>query len=124
MESQYQKWVTVSYLAVSVLLGYIVFALAFKIVGMYDLEARVRNAELLIRGVSVVAAGILFAALYFNDTANQFMNEVIVELVRVTWPTSKETYSATLIVMVMVLVSGLVLGLLDQFWTLLMKWVL
>jgi preprotein translocase subunit SecE len=123
MESQYQKWVNLSYLALAVLFGYLVFAVAGKIVGTYDLEARVRNVELILRGVSVVFGAILFLVLYRNHQANQFMNEVMAELARVTWPTPKDTSSATLIVIVMVVVSGMILGLLDYFCIQLLKWV-
>jgi preprotein translocase SecE subunit len=124
MESNYQKWVNLSYLAVAILLGYLVFSLAAKVVGIYDLETRVRNVELIIRGLSMVAAGILFLVLYRNQQANQFMNEVMVELSRVTWPTQKETINGTIVVIIMVIFSGLVLGLLDYLWTTLLKWIL
>src|SRR4051794_38074220 len=99
MESQYQKWVNLSYLAVAILFGYIVFSMAGNVIGAYDLEARVRNIDLILRGVSVLAGAILFIGLYRNEHANQFMNEVIVELSRVAWPTQKETSSSTIIVM-------------------------
>lgn len=124
MESQYQKWVNLSYLALAVLFGYIVFSVAGKVVGAYDLEARVRNIELILRGVSVGLGAILFLVLYRNEQANQFTNEVMAELARVTWPSQKDTSSATLIVIVMVIVSGMVLGLLDFLWIRLLEWVL
>jgi preprotein translocase SecE subunit len=123
MESQFQKWVNLSYLACAVLLGYIVFSIGAKLVGTYDLEARVHNIDLILRGISVAAAGLLFLILYRHEEANQFMNEVMVELSRVTWPTHKEATSATTVVIIMVLVSGLALGLLDYVWTTLLKWV-
>lgn len=124
MESNFQKWVNLSYLVVAVLLGYIVFSLGAKLIGVYDLEARVRNAELILRGISVTAAAILFISLYRNEGANQFMNEAMVELSRVTWPTQKETTSGTVVVIIMVIFSGLFLGFLDYLWTNLLKWVL
>jgi preprotein translocase SecE subunit len=124
MESQFQKWVNLSYLAAAALLGYLVFALSSKLVGTYDLETRVHNIGLIVQIASVVAGGILFLVLYRNDDANQFMNEVMLELSRVTWPTQKETTSSTIVVIIMVLLSGLILGLLDYFWVTLLKWIL
>jgi preprotein translocase SecE subunit len=124
MESQYQKWVNLSYLAVAILLGYVIFDLGAKFIGVYDLESRVHNVELLLRGVSVLAGAILFGVLYMHEQANQFMNEVMVELSRVTWPTQKETMSATVVVMIMVIISGVVLGILDYLWTTILHWVL
>jgi preprotein translocase SecE subunit len=124
MESQHQKWVNLSYLALAILFGYLIFSFAGKIVGAYDLEARIRNIDLVLRGFAVLAGGLLFVGLYRSEQANQFMNEVVVELSRVTWPTTKDTSSATMIVIVMVLISGIVLGLLDYCWIQLLKWVL
>lgn len=124
MENQFQKWVNISYLAVAILVGYIVFSMCLRIAGTYDLETRIRNIELIVRGLSVLAGALVFLILYRHQQANQFMNEVMVELSRVSWPTTKETSSATFIVIVMVLISGLFLGLLDYVWTSLLKWVL
>jgi len=124
MESQHQKWVNLSYLAAAVLFGYIAFSILGKIVGVYDLEARIRNVELILRVVSVVLGGLLFLGLYKNEQANQFMNEVVVELSRVSWPTQKDTGSATFIVIVMVVISGIVLWLLDYAWIHVLKWIL
>jgi preprotein translocase subunit SecE len=124
MENQYQKWVSLSYLVLAALVGFIVFTLSFKLVGTYDLEARVRNIDLMVRGLSILAGGLVFLILYRNDKTNQFMNEVVVELSRVTWPQSKETASATFIVIIMVLISGVFLGVLDYVWSLVLKSIL
>lgn len=124
MESQHQKWVNLSYLLAAVLLGYIVFSAAGKVVAAYDLETRVRNVEFILRGISIAAGALLFIGLYRNEQTNQFMNEVVVELSRVVWPTQKDTTSATFIVIVMVVISGVILGLLDLVWIRLMKWIL
>jgi preprotein translocase subunit SecE len=124
MESEHQKWVNLSFLAVAILFGYIIFSTAGKIVGAYDLEARVRNIDLILRSISAIAGGILFLVLYKNEQANQFMNEVLVELSRVAWPTQRDTRSATIVVIIMVLISGMVLGLLDYCWVQLLKWIL
>jgi preprotein translocase subunit SecE len=124
MENQHQKWVNLSYLALAAIVGYIIFDVALKVVGAYDVEARIRSIELMVRVLSVVIGGIVFFVLWSNDQANQFMNEVVIELSRVTWPTQKETTNATIVVVVMVLFSGLALGMMDYFWTMLLKWVL
>jgi preprotein translocase subunit SecE len=124
MESQYQKWVNLSYLLFAGLVGYVIFSGAGHFAGAYDLEARVKNVDLIIRGGALLIGAIVFFVLYRNEQANQFMNEVVTELARVTWPTQKETSNATIIVLVAVVVSGMVLGLLDYIWTSLLKLVL
>src|SRR6185312_7606334 len=105
--NQYQKWVNLSYLGLAGIVAYVVFALALRLVGVYDLETRVHNIDLIVRGVSVGLGGLVFLILWRHEQANQFMNEVMVELSRVTWPTPNETRNATVVVIVMVLVSGM-----------------
>ena len=46
-----------------------------------------------------------------------FVNEVVDELKKVTWPTAKEVRAATIVVIVMALVSALILGLFDFVWS-------
>jgi preprotein translocase subunit SecE len=117
MEKQYQKWVNLSYVAAAILVGYIVYVATQKVTALYDVEVRIRNIDLFIRLLSLVAGGIVFFVLSRHKEVNKFMNEVVVELSRVTWPTQKETSSATFIVIIMVLISGVVLGFLDYVWT-------
>ena len=122
--SQYQKWVNLSYLAVAALILYVTFAAGQYAISAYDLEARIHNVDLILRGVSILLAAVTFFVLYRHEQANQFMNEVATELARVTWPTSKETTNGTIIVIVMVIVSGMILGLFDYIWTNLLKMVI
>jgi len=119
-----QTYVNLSFLAVAALVAYVLFALAGKIAGTYDLEARIPNIDLVLRGVSILVGAIVFFVLYRNDQSNQYMNEVVVELSRVTWPAGKETYRATIVVVIMVMIAGFCLGGLDWVWTQLVGWIL
>jgi preprotein translocase subunit SecE len=124
MENQQQKWVSLSFVAFSALMAFVLFSLGMKVSGVYDLETRVRNIELVMQIGSLVAGILLFAILYRNDRTNTFMTEVVVELSKVTWPTQRETSSATLISLIMVLISGVILFLLDSLWTYLLQLVI
>jgi len=124
MENQQQKWVTLSFVAASALLAFLVFSFGQKFAGVYDLEARFRHVEVALQGGAILLGVVLFAFLYRSDAVNQFMAEVVVELSRVTWPTQRETRAATILVVIMVLLSGVFLGLLDYFWTVLLKWII
>ena len=124
MENQYQKWVNISYLAVAALLAFILNSIAYKLSGSFDWEAKIRSIDLIIRVGSIILGALTFVILYRNERINQFMNEVVAELSRVAWPTQKETASATVVVVVMVLISGMFLGLLDYVWTVIIQSVL
>jgi len=102
----------------------LVFSFGQKFAGVYDLEARFRHVEVALQGGAILLGVVLFAFLYRSDAVNQFMAEVVVELSRVTWPTQRETRAATILVVIMVLLSGVFLGLLDYFWTVLLKWII
>ncbi|MBI2083981.1 MAG: preprotein translocase subunit SecE [Deltaproteobacteria bacterium] len=48
--------------------------------------------------------------------ANQFFNEVVVELSKVTWPLGKETVASSGVVAVLVSVAALILAVIDLIW--------
>lgn len=120
MENDRQKWVYLSFLAVSALVSYIAYALLYRLAGSYDLEALIRRfieLDVFVTLLSVFIGLILFLYLYRSDPTNQFMNEVVAELSRVTWPTPKDTFRATAVVMIMVIICGIMLGFIDSIWT-------
>ncbi len=126
MESnQYQKVVTISYLAVAALISFLLLAALMKVSNMFDLESKVKSIEYIIRFGSLGIGAITFLVLLKNQKVNEFMNEVAIELMtKVSWPTSKETWSATVIVIVTVVVAGIFLWLFDMLWVYALKAVL
>jgi preprotein translocase subunit SecE len=67
--------------------------------------------------MAAVGAVVIGVALYRNDRIYHLANEVTSELKKVTWPTAKEVRSATLVVIVMALVSAVILGVFDLVWS-------
>ena len=124
METQNQKWVSVSFLSVAILVAYMLFAAVLKLSGIFDFEAKVHNFELIARLGSIAIGLAIFIGLYKWNSANQFMNEVVDELVQVTWPSRKETLSSTWVVIIFVIVMSGVLSIIDWVWTTLVQWVL
>jgi preprotein translocase subunit SecE len=68
----------------------------------------------LMAAVGAVVAGVV---LYRNDRMYQLANEVSAELKKVTWPTAKEVRTATIVVIVMAIISAIILGLFDFVWS-------
>jgi preprotein translocase subunit SecE len=124
METQHQKWVNLSYLVFAALIAYVISAAATQVSAVLDLETRIRSIDMVIRIGTLVLGGLIFLFLYKNEKTNTFMNEVVSELERVTWPTQKETVSATIVVIIMVLISGMVLGFMDFAWTKLLQMII
>jgi preprotein translocase subunit SecE len=61
----------------------------------------------------------LFVGVYFykREQTYQLVNEVAAELKKVTWPTSKEVKSATIVVVIMTIISASILGIFDIVWS-------
>ena len=70
--------------------------------------------------ISLVSAAVAIVAgivMYRSDKYYYLANEVASELKKVTWPTGKEVRTATLVVIVMAIISAIVLGLFDLLWS-------
>jgi preprotein translocase subunit SecE len=80
--------------------------------------------ELALNGAALlVAAGAALVA-YRNERVFAAATEVTRELEKVTWPSRKETYAATIVVIVMVAISALILTAFDYVWSLIANWIL
>src|SRR5688500_9494856 len=64
-----------------------------------------------------VAPLVLAISLYRNDRIYQLATEVAAELSKVTWPTAKEVRAATIVVVVMAVISAIILGTFDLVWS-------
>jgi preprotein translocase subunit SecE len=65
---------------------------------------------------AAILAAITGIVLYKNDRMYGLANEVSSELKKVTWPTAKEVRQATVVVIIMAILSALILGLFDFVW--------
>ena len=65
-------------------------------------------------GLLVLFAGVQY---YRKESSYNLVNEVAAELKKVTWPTEKDVKSATIVVVVMTIISASILGLFDLVWS-------
>jgi preprotein translocase subunit SecE len=56
-------------------------------------------------------------AVYRNERAQHLVTDVVLELSKVTWPTRKETYASTIVVIVTSLIAAAVVGAFDFVWS-------
>lgn len=113
---QTQKWVNLGLLFGSAAL----FIFLSRLVGViWDLGRLPVPSEwpvepvYLIGFAAAVAAGVLTRR---NEVANVFLNEVVLELSRVTWPTRKETIASAGVVVVLIAICAVILFLIDSLW--------
>jgi preprotein translocase subunit SecE len=66
---------------------------------------------------SVVVSIVGTLALYRNERAHTLVTEVVAELAKVTWPTRKETYASTIVVIITSLLAAGIVGAFDFVWS-------
>lgn len=75
-------------------------------------------SEFTISMIAATSAVVMAIVMYRNDRIYNLANEVTQELKKVTWPNAKEVRSATIVVMVMSVLSAIILGLVfDGVWS-------
>ena len=74
------------------------------------------NGTIIAVGAGLVAF-ITALATYRSKKVHTFVVEVCVELSKVTWPTRKETWSQTVVVIVVSIIAAIILGVFDAMWS-------
>jgi preprotein translocase subunit SecE len=80
--------------------------------------------DMLINGAALLLAAAAAIVAYKNERVFSAAVEVTRELEKVTWPTRKETYAATVVVIVTVAIAAVVLVMFDAIWSNLASWIL
>ena len=77
----------------------------------------VSPSEFVITAVSFVAALGVGIYTYKNERIYTLANEVAAELKKVAWPSGKDVKAATVVVVIMTVISAAILGLFDAVWS-------
>lgn len=73
--------------------------------------------RLTVNALAILLAGVATFIGYRNDRVYTGVSNIFYELEKVTWPTRKETSSATVVVIVTVLIASLILSAIDTLWS-------
>ncbi|MCS6796916.1 MAG: preprotein translocase subunit SecE [Myxococcota bacterium] len=71
----------------------------------------------LVLSIAALAAVILAVSLYATPRIRTLASEIAVELGKVTWPTRKETYYATVVVIVTSIIAAIIVSAFDAVWS-------
>lgn len=74
-------------------------------------------SETIIAVASGLVAAIAAVAAFRAKKVHTFVTEVCVELSKVTWPTRKETWSQTIVVIIVSAIAAVILGVFDGVWS-------
>jgi preprotein translocase subunit SecE len=106
------KFITMIYLVGGLLLAFLLTKVGDWVWSYFD-----KPKELVINGAALAIAGITTWALYKNERVHTAAVEVSHELEKVTWPSRKETYAATIVVLVTVAIASVILTVFDFAWS-------
>ncbi|MCX6112593.1 MAG: preprotein translocase subunit SecE [Proteobacteria bacterium] len=82
-------------------------------VSYFDLAIRFSWINVVQNIFPVILGGLAAYLLYKTQKIREYILEVISEVRKVVWPNRKETWGATVVVIIAVLISGAVLGIFD-----------
>lgn len=113
-----QRYVIFAYLAAGVLL----WATLAKLFGALAYMANVPDPPLLgsnftlanLLGFAISVGAMVYALK--NERAVEFSTEVVTELKKVTWPSRRETRTATIVVIIATVLVSIILGFFDLLW--------
>ncbi len=108
-----KKWLNTLIVLLSILVGYVVIVGTGALGSILDLEARMPNFTLITQGFGFLFGVITFLVVWKNAKAQQYLDEVYGELIKVVWPSKDSTVKLTVGIMVGVVVVSGILVLVD-----------
>ncbi len=121
MNEDNKKVITVSFVALSLLVGFVAHLLLQFLAQSFSFFTRIESNELFSNGIPVVVGALLFISLQFNRKVVDYAEGVVTELAKVVWPSRKDTGLMTVVVVITLLISGVIVGLYDSFWSFLVN---
>jgi preprotein translocase SecE subunit len=111
-----KKAITVSFVAVGLLIGFVAHLLMQFLAQSFSFFARVETNEFLSNGIPVFVGALTFFLLQFNSKVVSFTDGVVAELRKVVWPSGRDTGLMTVVVVIFLVISGVVVGVYDSIW--------
>ncbi len=113
MDKSNSKILTMVFLVASFLVAFSVSLLMHTFAGAIGFMARIMDHDVVKHGLPVLIGLGLFLFLQFNKKVLTWADEVVVEIKKVVWPSRKQTMATTMVVCVMVLISGVLVSTFD-----------
>lgn len=114
-----ERWVQFAYAACAVTLAWLLIKISNAVWSLLaDTVDVVPEPNATIIAVASGLIALVAAVLtYRSKRIHTFVVEVCVELSKVTWPTRKETWSQTVVVIIVSIIAAVILGVFDAVWS-------
>ena len=93
-------------------------------VNFYQIRRLLAGAEVVREALPLVFAGGAFVILLKHPKVNSFMDEVVTELKKVTWPGRPDVVRSTTVVIICIMIASVILASFDVVWGRVMSWAL
>ncbi len=113
MHEDNKKIITVSFVVLGVLAGFVVDVLIEALSASWGFLARFYAQDIVAHGIPVGIGVITFLVLHLNKKILGWAEEVVVEIKKVVWPSRQQTAASTIAVCFVLILSGILLGVFD-----------
>ena len=113
MENSNSKILTFSFATFALIIGFTVHLLLKAFAGAFGLIARIYDQDLVKHGVPVLVGIGLYLVLQFNKQILGWGDEVVTEVRKVVFPSRKDTFGMTLVVLIFVFISSIIVTFFD-----------
>ncbi len=113
-----ERWVQFAYAACAITLAWFLIKLSGAVWTLLaeTVDAVPEPNDTIVAVGSGLVALIAAVVSYRSKKIHTFVVEVCVELSKVTWPTRKETWSQTIVVIIVSIIAAVILGVFDAVW--------
>ncbi len=108
MGAENKKIITMSFVSAGVLTGFVISLLMDVAASAFGVIARLQDIQVFRHGLPVALGLLVFGLLQFRPALNVWADEVVSEIRKVVWPSRKDTMGMTMVVCVLVVMSGVV----------------
>jgi preprotein translocase subunit SecE len=115
MDSNNKKILTTAFVIAGLLVFLTVSLLIDTLATLVPAVSHFASNDALKHGLPILFGFGAFAALQFNKKVVDFSDEVVTEVAKIVWPSRKDTVAMTIVVCLMLVISGVLLGLFDTF---------
>ena len=107
------KIVTVSFILLSFLSAFVARVIFETLSVAFGFFANYYSMDVFRHGVPILAGVATFLVFQLHKSSQKLADEVVTEVRKVVWAGKKELYSMTILVCVILIISGVVLGVFD-----------
>ena len=124
LDSNNKKYITLAFIGFGALAGYIASVFIDTLARSIPFVAQFAGNDVIVHGVPLAVGLITFFVLQFNSKTMAWADEVVVEVLKVVWPSRRDTVAMTIVVTIMLILSGIILGAFDYISHLLVSYIL